>query len=146
VALQEVDCVLARSGNVDQAVKLGRITNMEARFGMAMRLHGGEYGNAVLSRFPIVRAENHALPHSEGREPRTALVCWVAPAPGIEVAFARTHLDYLEDPTDRLMQAREIDHWLSGREEPAVLAGDFNAPWDDASLRGALRLPLPEAG
>ena len=135
VALQEVDCKIPRSGNVDQAAELGRITNMTAHFGVAMPLQGGEYGNAVLSRFPVVRVENHALPHSEDREPRTALACWVVPAPGLELAFASTHLDYLEDPTDRLLQAREIDRWLSNRSEPAILVGDFNAPWDDASLR-----------
>jgi len=146
VALQEVDCRVPRSGNVDQAAELGRITNMRARFGAAMPLDGGEYGNAVLSRFPVVRVENHALPHSERREPRTALVCWVAPAPGVEVAFGSTHLDYLEDPTDRLLQAREIDRWLSGREDPAILAGDFNAPWGDASLRALAEHWLDTAG
>jgi len=146
VALQEVDCRLARSENVDQAAELGKRLDMDARFGMAMPLYGGEYGNAVLSRFPFSRSENHALPHSKDREPRTAIVGWTAPVPGVEIAFASTHLDYLADPTDRLMQTREIDRWLSGGEGPAVLAGDFNAPWEDASLQTLAECWLDTAG
>jgi len=46
VALQEVDQNAGRSGQVDQAAELGRLTKMRSVFGGNIALQGGEYGNA----------------------------------------------------------------------------------------------------
>ncbi|HEY3237285.1 MAG TPA: endonuclease/exonuclease/phosphatase family protein, partial [Polyangiaceae bacterium] len=54
VGLQEVDNLTVRSGNVDQARVLGELTGMRHAFGRAMDFDGGEYGEAVLSRWPIL--------------------------------------------------------------------------------------------
>src|SRR5690606_14987157 len=53
VTLQEVDNRTERSDRVDQAAELGRLTGMHARFGRAIDHQGGEYGQAILSRWPI---------------------------------------------------------------------------------------------
>src|SRR4030095_13030808 len=52
VALQEVDIKTARTGQVDQAAELARLTGMHYVFGKAIDFDGGQYGNVVLSRYP----------------------------------------------------------------------------------------------
>jgi len=123
VALQEVDRHCARSGEVDQAAELGRLLEMTPVFGKALDLGGGEYGLAVLSKFPIVRHEVHRLP-GEG-EPRIALEVRLRSKTG---AFSLTnvHLDH-RGAEPRLLQAEALDKLLTG-ESPMILCGDFNAP------------------
>ena len=51
VALQEVDQRVRRSGSVDQAAELGKLTGMHHAFGSFFKYDGGNYGMAVLSRW-----------------------------------------------------------------------------------------------
>jgi len=136
VALQEIDRQTDRSAGVDQAAELGKLTGLTASFGLALPLQGGQYGNVVLSRYPVSAVTNHPLPHSPDREPRTAVACRVETPAGTGIMFISTHLDYLpEDPKDRLAQVREINERLGQDDDlPAIIAGDFNADPDSAPL------------
>lgn len=75
VPLQEIDSVTTRTGGVDQAAELGRLTGLEPAYGHFMPYQGGAYGMAILSRWPIAEVANHRLP--DGEEPRTALAATV---------------------------------------------------------------------
>ena len=66
VALQEVDKATARSRGVDQAAELGKLTGMHAAFGKAMDFARGQYGEAILSRYPLTEVQVHSLPFTEG--------------------------------------------------------------------------------
>ncbi len=148
VALQEVDRTTTRSSGVDQAAELGRLTGMHAVFGKAMDHAGGGYGEAVLSRWPILKMDNHILPASEGNEPRAALTVRVEIGEtGREIIFIGTHLDHTRDPTDRKAQALRINEvFLSESRLPMILVGDLNAQpesepigillevWSDAAI------------
>jgi len=132
VALQEVDEGTARAGGVFQARELGRLTGMTSIFGEAMPYDGGSYGEAVLTRFPIVAHANHVLPASQGHEPRAALVVHVRP-PGTDrgFLFIGTHLDHTQDVEDRIAQARKLRSLFAPRNAlPSILAGDMNAEPD----------------
>ena len=59
VALQEVDDRTERTGRVDQAAELGRLTGMAWAFGSFMDYEGGRYGMAVLSALPFAESRNH---------------------------------------------------------------------------------------
>src|SRR5690625_2330211 len=72
VALNEVDSATERSGGIRQAQYLGEMLNMQAVFGASIPYQGGEYGNAVLSRFPLTLRKLHHLPNG-ARENRTLL-------------------------------------------------------------------------
>ena len=63
VALQEVDERVRRSGSVPQADSLGRLLGMSAAFGGFMDYQGGQYGMAILSRYPIVSINPIRLPN-----------------------------------------------------------------------------------
>ncbi|MCH7863440.1 MAG: oligosaccharide flippase family protein [Proteobacteria bacterium] len=105
VALQEVDRNVSRTGRVDQAARLGDLTGMDHAFGAFMEYQGGEYGMAILSRWPIVASVNHELPG--GTEPRSTLAARIRlPGGAGEVIVSGVHLYRTEG--QRFSQAREI--------------------------------------
>ena len=129
VALQEVDKNCKRSGNVDQAAEFGRLLKMEYAFGKFMSYQGGEYGMAVLSRFPIAKVVRHQLP--EGAEPRCALEIKVTPKGWSEpLSFIGIHLDWTKGNFRPKQVAKLVD--LKGA---VVLAGDFNAERGSNTLK-----------
>jgi len=133
VALQEVDKNCTRSEKIDQAAELGNLLTMEHAFGAFMNFQGGEYGLAVLSRFPILKAIRHVLPR--GAEPRCALEVQ-AQHPGMAepVSFVCVHMDWTRD-TLRLPQVQTLLDKLAMRPHPVILAGDFNAKRDEPSMQ-----------
>ncbi len=129
VALQEVDRHTGRLNGVDLPGELALLTGMDFVFGRAMYYDGGEYGEAILSRFPIIDVTNHALPHQETSEPRAALAATIQfPTSEQTFVFIGTHLDHQRSPEDRIAQATEINAVLRQYGDlPVVLAGDLNA-------------------
>ena len=131
VALQEVDNRCTRSGEIDQAAELGRLLGMHHAFGTFMDFQGGQYGMAVLSRFPIKKAVRHQLP--EGAEPRCAMEIEVEIRPGDPFSFISIHNDWTK-PELRVPQVKALLETVEAYSHPVVLAGDFNATRDDASM------------
>ncbi|MEZ4921487.1 MAG: endonuclease/exonuclease/phosphatase family protein [Saprospiraceae bacterium] len=138
VALQEVDFKTRRAKGYDLATELGWRTQLAPLFGQAMQYDGGAYGEAILSAFPYIKSINRGLPYSPGNEPRAALQATIVLPSGDTIAFAGTHLDHLEDETDRIAQANEINRAFSKTQFPQIIAGDFNA------IPGSLPIQLIE--
>jgi len=135
VALQEVDQLVKRSGQVDQPAELARLTGMQVVFGGNIALEGGEYGNAVLSRLPIGRNKNHSLPLVDGGEQRGVQEVELR-LPGDEkLILLATHLDHRRPDAQRLASAKAINELIAGKDVPAILAGDLNAVPDSAVLK-----------
>ena len=127
VALQEIDVFTTRSGTtLHQARELGRLTGMYSFFVKAIDYGGGEYGIAILSKYPLVDSFASALPMIEGSggEPRAIATVTVALAKGKKIKFACTHLDL--KPENRLLQVQQIKSLLMDEKLPVILAGDFN--------------------
>ncbi len=59
VALQEVDNKTTRAKGLDLTAELAQRTGMEGVFGKAMDFAGGQYGEAVLTRLPLIKTQNH---------------------------------------------------------------------------------------
>lgn len=151
VALQEVDRKTGRSSGVDQAGELGRLLDMGVLYGAAMPYDGGEYGEAILYRSEIgaVTGTNHALPHSDGREPRAALEAKVRLPDGAEFSFVGTHLDHEKDDADRVAQARELIDLFAGGTTPTLVTGDLNATPEQPPMEllfASFRDAAPSAG
>jgi len=127
VALQEVDRGTERASGVDQAAELGRLTGMEDHFGKALDFSGGEYGEAVLSRLPVISVRNHPLPFSPGHESRAALEVVVELSDGTPCHFVATHLDHTRDPMDREAQSRAMNELFARDDALRLLVGDLNA-------------------
>jgi endonuclease/exonuclease/phosphatase family metal-dependent hydrolase len=126
VALQEVDKLTKRSGGIDQAKELARLTRLHQVFGKAIDHQGGEYGQAILSRWPISHHLVRNLPQKPGREQRIALFA-VIDSPVLGLTFTTTHLDHqMEDI--RVEQARALNDFFEKNQSAlGILAGDFNA-------------------
>jgi endonuclease/exonuclease/phosphatase family metal-dependent hydrolase len=146
VALQEVDNKTGRTGRVDQAAVLGQLTGMQHAFGSAMDFDGGQYGVAILSRYPILGTKTHALPRISGAEPRAALeVRARIGEKGPEIIFIGTHFDH-EGEQDRVASAQylnslhpntegQLGTWFTADEPPMFLAGDLNAKPTSNAMR-----------
>ena len=131
VALQEVDNRTGRTGGVDQAAELGRLTGLSPAFGRFMDFDGGTYGMAVLSALPIVDSRNHRLP--EGPEARSALAVRVQlPDDAGEMVFVGIH--FYRTTEERMAQAHRLLEVLAPEEGPVVLAGDFNSTPDSTVM------------
>ena len=135
VALQEVDFKTQRAREYDLATELGLRTKMASLFGRAMYYDGGEYGEAVLSKYSFVETENVALPHLPASEPRAVLVVRVRTKKGNTIQFVATHLDHQEVVTDRIMQAKELVKKFGDTEYPTLLIGDLNAQPDSETIK-----------
>jgi endonuclease/exonuclease/phosphatase family metal-dependent hydrolase len=133
VALQEVDVGVRRSGQVHQAQRLADLTGMAVRFGPTQHYEGGLFGNAVLSRLPILDVSIHPLPYTESTAarttyPRGAVAVTVEGPHRQPLRFVSTHFQH-NVPEDRLAEARAINQLFATDENviPTILAGDMNA-------------------
>lgn len=125
VALQEVDKNCSRSGSIDLTQELAEVLKMEGRFGKFMNFQGGQYGMAVLSRFPVTFHQVHVLPR--GAEPRCALEVRVNPGKDWgEIRLLGIHHDWTKE-TLRSNQCRALLQAVGEKASPVVLAGDFNS-------------------
>lgn len=130
VALQEVDRKVPRSGGVDQAAALAKLLGMHHAYGKCIDLDGGEYGNAILSKYPIQETRVHKLP---GPGEARAVLEGLLLVKGKRISFASVHLDW-RDETTRAGQMRAMDGVLSLRKHPVIVAGDFNAAPDSETM------------
>jgi endonuclease/exonuclease/phosphatase family metal-dependent hydrolase len=130
ICLQEVDRHFGdRSDDVDQALLLSRALDMQLAWGPAIdepRDGGGpdrEFGNALLSRLPILVSDVHPLP---GRgEPRVALRTMIE-LDGGTLWVTNTHLS-TGNPERRAQQVAALAALHDDSMAAGVLVGDFNA-------------------
>ena len=147
LCLQEVDRHYGeRTEEVDQALLLSRALDMQLAWGPAIDEPGPkgkphrQYGNALLSRLPILVSDVHQLPG--GGEPRCALRTMIE-LDGGALWVTNTHLT-TRSPEERAMQAAELADLHTEPMETGVLVGDFNASPDSPEL-GRLRERFTDA-
>jgi len=134
VALQEVDHITKRNGNVNVAATYAATLGMTSAYAAAMPYDGGAYGAAVLSRFPVVADESIHLPVKDG-EPRVCVIRFVkVPDAGV-LAIVGVHLDSGDNDTARQENVKLILQRLKSVKEPVVITGDFNDTPDSAVLK-----------
>src|SRR6185436_17154825 len=134
---QEVDKRTKRSGGIDQPAEYARRTGFNVAFGRSLNYDGGEYGIAVLSRWPIRRDTAIHLPvdppqeRSGGsHEARVAMRVSIS-SPFGELSFLNTHIDASAEDRWRKQEiktimalARELVRAGSAR---VMVGGDFNS-------------------
>ena len=126
VLLQEVDKNQARTGRVDMASYLGQRLGFSSTFGAnTANRAGGQYGTALLSRHPIVSAENTPLPRLPGDEQR-GLLHAVLDVDGAKLSAYVVHLQHTSSRA-RMRQVNAIRRQVADDPLPKVIGGDFNA-------------------
>lgn len=91
-------------------------------FAKAMDYNGGEYGTAILSKFPITEARTVPL-DSSCYEPR-AFGYVKIDVEGEKLNFLNTHIEYVSDE-QRRVQFAQIGEFIKGLDG-FILTGDFN--------------------
>jgi endonuclease/exonuclease/phosphatase family metal-dependent hydrolase len=108
VGLQEVDRFTKRSGNIDEAKILAEKTGLHYQFFKAIDYDGGDYGVAILSRFPISNPAGFALPQVTKGEPRVLSYVDVTLPNKTILTFSNTHLDATRPDSNRVAQIKTI--------------------------------------
>jgi endonuclease/exonuclease/phosphatase family metal-dependent hydrolase len=138
VGLQEV--LRHAEEPLNQAQELAAGLGYHVAYAAAWNIGGGlEFGNAILSRWPIGRAENFPLPGEPSQEARAVLYVR-ADSPYGEVPVFCTHLDwqfhhgYVRERqvafiAEKLHELAPLDGF------PPIVMGDFNAEPDSDEIR-----------
>jgi len=130
VALQEVSRGWLVSGRVDMVEWLSRRLGMIYYFGPTA---GPFWGNALLSRFPIVSATNIALP-SEGLPIERRFISAVFDIDGQNIQVIALHLHHVvgdsEVRVDQLLALLDI----AKLNRQTIVMGDFNAEPDSTEI------------
>lgn len=123
VGLQEVDIGTFRAKKADTMKELSEKTGYPYyAFFKTIDFWGGDYGVAVLSKYPIIESERIKL--TSGWHEQRVLGRARVDVDGYHVNFFVTHLSY-EDLGTRKGQFEEINRVLSAMDN-FILTGDFN--------------------
>jgi endonuclease/exonuclease/phosphatase family metal-dependent hydrolase len=148
VSLNEVDSHTLRT-RVDEPAHLAEATGLHVVYGPNLIYDGGPFGNAILTRYPVVESHNLRLPGTFGLEPRGLLTAIVI-VDRRRVAFSSTHLtEGSGGRQSRLLQALAVARTLHSMAAPTILAGDLNSDSTDVPgriLRGHLLDAQEEGG
>ncbi len=126
VALQEVDKGTERTARRDLGSELAALTGLTCVFSNNYSFQGGEYGNAILSRFPVKQATNTFYRKVNETEQRGLLQVILA-VHGRELVFLATHIDHRRDDAARWSNVGEIENLVKHYDSrPLILCGDFN--------------------
>jgi endonuclease/exonuclease/phosphatase family metal-dependent hydrolase len=130
VGLQELDLSRRRSGGVDQAGLIAEQLCWHHYFHPALRMGDQHFGNAILSRYPLLLRRANDLPGTAPfycRENRVAVSMDVETPVGL-VHIINTHFGLGRG--ERLVQAQILTspEWLDPKqmETPLIVLGDFN--------------------
>lgn len=117
-------------GYTDQTNALGDRLGFERYFARAIMVRGkGPYGNALVSRFPIVSAETISIPDPEvkregGRYESRCVLKVTLDIDGRELCVLVCHMGLVDDEAKNAVST--ICSILDATDTPLVLMGDFN--------------------
>ncbi|MFT3927532.1 MAG: endonuclease/exonuclease/phosphatase family protein [Myxococcales bacterium] len=141
IGLQEVLELDLGGNRTSQAQELIEGTPYQYVFGCAqMMMPGLEFGNAVLSKHPILASETLRLPGEESGETRCVVYARLG-TPFGEVPVFVTHLNWkLHQGSVRVRQVKRLVELIEerapvGKGFPPVLMGDFNAEPESDEIR-----------
>ncbi|PKO95829.1 MAG: endonuclease [Bacteroidetes bacterium HGW-Bacteroidetes-7] len=142
VFLQEVDVNTGRSGKGNQAEEIAKRSGLGYfRFYKAIDFSGGEYGGAIVSRFPLSEELLHRLPTQDGEEQRLMGSAVIEHPKFGKIMVATTHLDL--NQVYRKFQIKHIRKFLVSQKIPVILGGDFNADSKSAEMKLVYRKFTP---
>ncbi|WP_416117108.1 endonuclease/exonuclease/phosphatase family protein [Peribacillus butanolivorans] len=144
IGLQEVDNHFSERSNFENQAKwLANYLGMHYAYGANLDYeplqegkHRRQYGTAVLSKYPILSAENHLLtniPYPVNPTEQRGLLDTVINVRGNHVHFYNTHLDN-KRAEQRDLQIREILDIAKQKEGTSIFVGDFNATPESSEI------------
>ena len=144
IALQEVDVKTQRSGFVDQPVTLATALGYHYAFAASIKWDDGDYGLAILSRWPLVAAQRHRLDPVIAAEPRIVLDAAICAA-GRPVRIFNHHADgRTVSRADGFLSLKRIME--AERAGDVLVVGDFNESPDGPGVQSLIETGLLDLG
>ena len=126
VCLNEVDRGVTRTQRRDLPAELATQTGMTCLFSNNYHFQGGDYGNAILTRFPVLGWTNTHLRMLRAGEQRGILQARLR-VQDRGLVFMATHIDYRPDDAERMLNLDQFFELLPAYVgTPVIIAGDFN--------------------
>ena len=140
VALQEVDVRVRRTRFVDEPQALAAALGFHYAFTASIKWQGGDYGLAVLSRWPIADVRRHRLDNTGARELRIVMDVTVC-ANGRPLRLLNHHADVRDEP--RVAGLKELATLVGPQVgKGVVVLGDFNDSPETDGVRALLNAGL----
>ncbi|MEW6159168.1 MAG: endonuclease/exonuclease/phosphatase family protein [Verrucomicrobiota bacterium] len=140
VCLQEVDRGVQRTQRRDLPAELAALTGMSCVFSNNFSYQGGEYGNAVLTRFRIREHRNLHYTMLQKAEQRGLLSVIVEPKRGQKLLVMNTHLGFRREDAERLLSIDQLEReWKKHPALPTLVCGDFNDVPGSRTYQGMTR-------
>ncbi|HKA94152.1 MAG TPA: endonuclease/exonuclease/phosphatase family protein [Acidimicrobiia bacterium] len=147
IGLQEVWDI--RDG-LGQSETLGEKLGYQHVFASGFDAGDAQFGNAILSRWPIVASERRPLPSTPTTQEFRFVLRTEVEGPRGRFDFYTTHLNWRYDESAvRQAQVRALAEFVaesSDRTFPPIVCGDFNADPDSDEIRmlnGRAAVPVP---
>jgi endonuclease/exonuclease/phosphatase family metal-dependent hydrolase len=136
---QEIETRPSRGGTLQDIDRIAGPSRPYRLPGLALKEGEGWYGNLIVSRYPILRANVHDLETKPSWEPRNAVDALIE-TPGGPLRIIGTHLSLA--PWERWSEVRKLVELVDKVEKreihPLLIMGDINE-WRAASLSRLLR-------
>jgi endonuclease/exonuclease/phosphatase family metal-dependent hydrolase len=130
VGMQEVDQNWSSMSQfTDIPGELARRLNMYYAFSASLERNNGNFGNLILSRYPISSIWTELMPGSLERRSFAMVQVLIN---GARVNFLTTHLGL--STTDRQQQTASIMQFISQVNGPLIITGDFNGEANDPGV------------
>jgi endonuclease/exonuclease/phosphatase family metal-dependent hydrolase len=145
VALQEVGDFRGLTSRADHPDHLAELLGLHMAYGPNVVIEGRRYGNAILSRLPILKSRNYDLSVG-GREPRGALRCDLDLGDDKILHVFCLHLG-LSIGERRRQEALLLSADIlrdAARSHPLVVCGDFNY-WGNGPVPSLVRNAIHDA-
>lgn len=145
IALQEVGDFRGKAEREDQPELLADMLGLHMAFGPNVVRNGRRYGNAILSRLPVLSSRNYDL-SVRRREPRGALRCDLDLGGGRPLHVFCLHLG-LSVGERRAQEALLLSSDIlrdAVRSDPVLVCGDFNY-WGSGAVPGLVRRAIHDA-
>ncbi|KEO84329.1 endonuclease/exonuclease/phosphatase family protein [Tumebacillus flagellatus] len=121
IGLQEVERHSPRTWFEDQPQQIAKALHMNVHYEPARSIGPSQFGNVLLSRFPILRTERIEL--KSAKEDRAATLATLD-VQGKQVRVLVTHLGLVQP--ERKRDVAMLSERLQAEESPVLVLGDFN--------------------
>ena len=129
IAINEMDKLNERNGFTDMPAIMAEQTGYNYYFGKSIDYRGGEYGNMIMSRHPIISAVTIPIPQTDGGENRSIIkACVNIDGQFIDVLVSHYGLSFAE----RIHGVNTTLDLLG--ENPLIFMGDLNCTPDSGEL------------
>ncbi|WP_286882778.1 endonuclease/exonuclease/phosphatase family protein [Sphingobacterium sp. UBA5980] len=127
VSLQEVERNTAINP-MDFPKEIAALTGMQYYyFAHALTLKKGDYGNVILSKYPLLETKSIHLGVANDGDDIRSFGYALLEKEGKQFYFATTHLGYKKDDATRLKQIDEILAEIKNLKKPIILGADLNS-------------------